>query len=268
MSFNDDPRFLYIYVAMFFLLWLTWPKEQIILVIDVDVPAELVEDEKLNEILVDMWAQVNQDVNALEDTTCPIAQGGLSGWGCDLEERIRTYPPLSIPVGLALFVIIFRFRQVRQLIFARFWSRSEAVHELNRITQRFFRSETRAHLVVTYGDDILLNEKIEIYGDTPIGRSHDVAEVIFQENSPRSPLSRLHCTILDLEDHFLIRDEDSRAGTFINQDRLTTLVDHPIKDGDYVTLGQLARGGVRFQFLVANGVEEKIEREIDEDDLF
>jgi pSer/pThr/pTyr-binding forkhead associated (FHA) protein len=91
----------------------------------------------------------------------------------------------------------------------------------------------------------------EIYGTTAIGRSRRHADLLFHINEEDSPISRLHCTILDEEDHFTIRDEDSSNGTFLNGERLTPLTAVVLQDGDTIDVAPLERGGLRFVFQVA-----------------
>jgi pSer/pThr/pTyr-binding forkhead associated (FHA) protein len=94
-----------------------------------------------------------------------------------------------------------------------------------------------------------VGHRYEVYGDTPIGRSRQNAELLFQAELETSPISRLHCTITDEEDHFMIRDEDSANGTYLNGERLTPVVPYRLKDGDLIELARVERGGVRLRFV-------------------
>ena len=120
----------------------------------------------------------------------------------------------------------------------------------DRITNRYRRSEVRAYLELLAGDGDV-GHRYEIYGDTPIGRSRQNAELLFQTETETSPISRLHCTITDEEDHFMIRDEDSANGTYLNGERLTPIVPQRLKDGDILELARVERGGVRLRFVTA-----------------
>ncbi len=65
-----------------------------------------------------------------------------------------------------------------------------------------------------------------------IGRSSDC------HLRPKSDsISRTHCTILTRKDRIVIRDLNSRNGTFVNGERVTE--DAPIKDGDQLQIGKL-----------------------------
>jgi pSer/pThr/pTyr-binding forkhead associated (FHA) protein len=91
----------------------------------------------------------------------------------------------------------------------------------------------------------------EIYGTTAIGRSRRHADLLFHIDEEDSPISRLHCTILDEEDHFAIRDEDSSNGTYLNAEKLTPLTAVVLQDGDTIDVAPLERGGLRFLFQAA-----------------
>lgn len=120
--------------------------------------------------------------------------------------------------------------------------------QIDRITKRIERqSNPRAYLTVLEGD-VSVGKKLEIYGTTTIGRAKQDAELLFQQHDDTSPISRRHCTIIDEEDHFMIRDEDSANGTFLNGVRLESMVPRELQDGDEIELARVERGGVKLQF--------------------
>lgn len=120
--------------------------------------------------------------------------------------------------------------------------------QIDRITKRIERqSNPRAYLTVLEGD-VSVGKKLEIYGTTTIGRAKQDAELLFQQHDDTSPISRRHCTIIDEEDHFMIRDEDSANGTFLNGVRLESMVPRELTDGDEIELARVERGGVKLQF--------------------
>ncbi|MCI0579205.1 MAG: FHA domain-containing protein [Chloroflexi bacterium] len=123
---------------------------------------------------------------------------------------------------------------------------------IDQMTRKLKRgaAEAKAYLVVLDGDSNV-GKALEIYGNTPVGRSRQNAELLFQQTDPNSPISRLHCTILDEEDHFMIRDEDSANGTFLNGRKLQPLEPEEIHDGDEIELARVERGGVRLLFQLA-----------------
>ena len=108
----------------------------------------------------------------------------------------------------------------------------------------------RAYLTLLSGD-VDVGRRLAIYGDTPIGRSRQNAELLFQQEIEVSPISRLHCTITDEEDHFPIRDEDSATGTYLTGERLNPIVPYLLNDGDRIELAQVLRGTAILPFTVA-----------------
>ena len=106
----------------------------------------------------------------------------------------------------------------------------------------------RAYLVPLEGFDRLPSKPYEIYGTTAIGRSRRHADLLFHIGDEDSAISRLHCTILDEDDHFAIRDEDSTNGTLVNDEMLVPLESLMLQDGDVIDIAPLERGGLRFLF--------------------
>lgn len=130
-------------------------------------------------------------------------------------------------------------------------ARETVMRGVDRLTKRYLGpSEAKAYLVVLEGD-VNIGKALEIFGDTPVGRSKQNAELLFQQHDETSPLSRLHCTIVDEEDHFLIRDEDSANGTFLNGRKLIPLQTEELHEGDEIELARVERGGVRLLFQLA-----------------
>jgi Mg-chelatase subunit ChlD len=129
--------------------------------------------------------------------------------------------------------------------------RDTVMRGVDSLTKRYLGpSEAKAYLIVLEGD-VNIGKSLEIFGDTPIGRSKQNAELLFQQHDDTSPLSRLHCTIVDEEDHFLIRDEDSANGTYLNGRKLTPLETEELHEGDEIELARVERGGVRLLFQLA-----------------
>ncbi|HUM71160.1 MAG TPA: FHA domain-containing protein, partial [Chloroflexota bacterium] len=115
------------------------------------------------------------------------------------------------------------------------------------LCQQMADDNPRAYLTVLEGD-VSVGKKLEIYGTTTIGRAKQDAELLFQQHDDTSPISRRHCTIIDEEDHFMIRDEDSANGTFLNGVRLESMAPRELQDGDEIELARVERGGVKLQF--------------------
>jgi hypothetical protein len=120
---------------------------------------------------------------------------------------------------------------------------------IERITRRSAPAQARAYLTVLDGDHNS-GRTLDLYGDTPIGRSRQFAEILFQQNDENPIVSRLHGTIIDMEDHFVIQDEGSTHGTYLNNKALDPLNKVRLQDGDKIEVGQLERGGIQLQFHV------------------
>lgn len=172
---------------------------------------------------------------------------------CNSVERpLRSNPTSFVSLGIALLSLGFAG--------VVWFNRDKA--PVQRVTQTVMRgvdtltkrylgpSEAKAYLIVLEGD-INVGKALEIYGDTPIGRSKQNAELLFQSQDESSPLSRLHCTIVDEEDHFLLRDEDSANGTFLNGSKLIPLQPEELHEGDEIELARVERGGVKLLFQLA-----------------
>lgn len=122
------------------------------------------------------------------------------------------------------------------------------------LTRRQTTAKARAYLKILGGDEDT-GRLLPIHGDTRIGRSRSNADIHFRGDEEESVISRLHCTIVDMESHFEIKDESSSYGTFLNGARLTPLVPEKLSDGDEIELAQVQRGGVKLKFQLAGDDE-------------
>lgn len=170
---------------------------------------------------------------------------------CRVERPARENPIAAISTAVALLSLAFAGIVWANRDKAPIQRMSETVRRgIDRVTNRYRRAEVRAYLELLAGD-LSVDSRYEIYGDTPIGRSRQNAQLLFQQEMENSPISRLHCTITDEEDHFMLRDEDSANGTYLNNERLAPLVPQRLRDGDIIELARVERGGVRLRFVAA-----------------
>jgi pSer/pThr/pTyr-binding forkhead associated (FHA) protein/Mg-chelatase subunit ChlD len=172
---------------------------------------------------------------------------------CTGEQIIVENIPSVISITIAIFALAFaiivyvnRDKAPVQAV------RNTVINVVTRLTKRYKQAEPRAYLVVLEGDTNV-GKTLEIFGNTTVGRSRQDAELLFQQADDNSPISRRHCSILDEEDHFMIRDEDSANGTYLNGTRLRALDPTELHDGDEIELARVERGGVRLLFQVARG---------------
>jgi hypothetical protein len=179
------------------------------------------------------------------------------------DERIILYVSGGIALvslGLALFLFFNRSR-----VGVAFQEAREGIVDfVERVTGRRTALVARAYLVPLDGFDEPPAKSYEVYGTTAIGRSRRHADLLFHIGEEDSPISRLHCTLLDEDDHFSIRDEDSSNGTFVNGEKLTPLQTVRLHDGDIMDIAPLERGGLRLMFQLAriDGEERGIEEDI------
>ena len=124
---------------------------------------------------------------------------------------------VTMAVALAsLAAVVFLFLN-RQHLSPALAGAGESISDfVERVTGRRTALVAKAYLVPLEGFDELPQRSFEIYGTTAIGRSRKHADLLFHINDEDSAISRLHCTILDEDDHFAIRDEDSTNGTLVN----------------------------------------------------
>ncbi|UCF62002.1 MAG: FHA domain-containing protein [Anaerolineaceae bacterium] len=162
-------------------------------------------------------------------------------------ESILIYVSLSfavVAVGLGVYLVLNRSRVMPVIQQAG----ENFVDFVERVTGRRTAMVARAYLVPLEGFDKLPSKPYEIYGTTAIGRSRRHADLLFHIGDEDSAISRLHCTILDEDDHFAIRDEDSTNGTLVNDEKLAPLESLMLQDGDVIDIAPLERGGLRFLF--------------------
>ncbi len=210
---------------------------------------------------------VVEDELGLQGASAPVTVGlqyeGPGGMG--LPDEIMVYVSLGVAVLALAFALILFFN--RKKLGPAFQQASEGIVDfVERVTGRRSALVARAYLVPLEGFDEPPSKAYEIYGTTAIGRSRRHADLLFHINEEDSPISRLHCTILDEDDHFEIRDEDSSNGTYVNGEKLTPLTSIMLHDGDTIDVAPLERGGLRLLFQLAatdgsqRGAEDEFRR--------
>jgi hypothetical protein len=113
--------------------------------------------------------------------------------------------------------------------------------------------KVKAQLIAIKGEGVNADDQYDLYGTTALGRSKRYADLVFQpEADPeQSPISRKHCTILEDDGIFYLRDEDSQWKTYHNGKKLAPLDPGRVElhDGDIIELAKVERGGIRFRFV-------------------
>jgi hypothetical protein len=202
------------------------------------------------QVPVELKVQV-EDEFGLQGTSPPITIAieyiPSPPTGFKPSESILIYISLGfavVGVGLGVYLVLNRSRVMPAIQQAG----ENLVDFVERVTGRRTAMVARAYLVPLEGFDRLPSKPYKIYGTTAIGRSRRHADLLFHIGDEESAISRLHCTILDEDDHFAIRDEDSTNGTLVNDEKLAPLESLVLQDGDVIDIAPLERGGLRFLF--------------------
>jgi hypothetical protein len=202
------------------------------------------------QVPVELKVQVDDELG-LQGTSPPITIAieyiPPPPTGFKPSESILIYVSLGfamVAVGLGVYLILNRSRVLPAIQQAG----DNLVDFVERVTGRRTAMVARAYLVPLEGFDRLPSKPYAIYGTTAIGRSRRHADLLFHIGDEDSAISRLHCTILDEDDHFAIRDEDSTNGTLVNDEKLAPLDSLMLQDGDVIDIAPLERGGLRFLF--------------------
>jgi hypothetical protein len=183
---------------------------------------------------------------AIRKLFCPAGaskQGAASPAG-------NLLPFLTIlAVGLAVGVVIF-FRKPNShaALPAEHGTLSGSGKFLQTMRFQNRRRTPKAYLFDVDHTAGLAQEMLALYGGVSIGRSRKHADIVLQAGNSASALSRLHCTLLEEDGEFFVRDEQSANGTYLNGTRLVPLVRNILKAEDVIELGSVSHGGVRFRF--------------------
>jgi hypothetical protein len=178
-----------------------------------------------------------------------FCKAGSSSPLCNLSAS-NLLPYLSILIALAAVVLVVVFRrQVAGTAGEVAGAATDFFQEVGE-TLRFKNrpGSMKAVLVDLDGNTGTGRTSFDLFGTTSIGRSKKNADLIFQANQSDSPISRLHCTILEEDGSFFIRDDQSANGTYLNGLRMVPMDRYPLKEGDEIQLANTEKGGVRLQF--------------------
>jgi hypothetical protein len=195
---------------------------------------------------------------------------GLVGLSDQIVVRIEAGSPGLLPFDLSLnnilailafllavaavvLVVVFR-KQVAGTAGQAVGAATEFIQEVGETLRFKGRSgASKAMLVDLDGNTGTGRSSFELFGTTSMGRSKKHADLVFQANQADSPISRLHCTILEEDGAYFLRDDQSANGTYLNGVRLVPMDRNPLKDGDEIQLANPERSGVRLQFRWGGG---------------
>jgi hypothetical protein len=178
-----------------------------------------------------------------------FCKAGSSSPLCNLSAS-NLLPYLSILIALAAVALVVVFRtQVAGTAGEVAGAATDFFQEMGE-TLRFKNrpGSAKAVLVDLDGNTGTGRTSFNLFGTTSIGRSKKNADLVFQVNQSDSPISRLHCTILEEDGSFFVRDNQSANGTYLNGLRMVPMDRYPLKEGDEIQLANTEKGGVRLQF--------------------
>jgi pSer/pThr/pTyr-binding forkhead associated (FHA) protein len=126
--------------------------------------------------------------------------------------------------------------------------------ETNTITAHLHITMGPASEHIRYEGKINSGNSIEINATKKliIGRNPQIANLQIYDLVDDSSISRVHCTIYfdTQKQSFVISDENSSNGTYLNETRLNPYEIVTIKHGDTLELGRVLRSGIIFIFSV------------------
>ena len=171
-------------------------------------------------------------------------------WGVTTSTLMNT--GLSIVV-IILLILMWRNREKVAAVGKEVIARTTNV--IQRMTNRWRSSDPKAKLVAVRGIPTGKRQTFEIFGETPIGRNAEYAELILENNN----ISRLHATIHEEEmtGTWSIEDNESANGTYLNGVRLIPFRREALNDGDEIELCIVERGGIKFKFELLKSKKEE-----------
>jgi pSer/pThr/pTyr-binding forkhead associated (FHA) protein len=114
------------------------------------------------------------------------------------------------------------------------------------------QKQALAYLLVLTGREDLIGQNIPLYNEiTTIGRDPQLTDIQLYHPHELSSISGQHCTIQVDHGLFLIIDNNSANGTFVNGAALMPDMPHQLQDGDEIVLGDKAQRGAQLRFEVS-----------------
>jgi hypothetical protein len=189
--------------------------------------------------------------------SCPSFIAEYTPALCPNSDLILPFASLIIAVAALLVVFIYLRRnpkvqkQVTERLGTMMTRRGGTRTDENPGATRMVEplESAKAILVVLEGNSGTKQTEFRINNTTTLGRSKEHADLVFQsDQKDRSPISRLHCTLVETDGSFGLKDQGSANGTFLNSVRLKADQLNPLSDGDIVELARVQDGGVKLKF--------------------
>jgi hypothetical protein len=162
-----------------------------------------------------------------------------------------------VVIGLAVMLILNR-NKVGQVASAAGETVRKGVAEVQKTLVGGGKRRGRqvlAKLHINIARRALMGEEVNIYANTTkLGRNPKLCDVQLIDEDDISTVSGLHCTIQYDPGRgvFLITDDNSANGTFVNNHPLPPNDPRVLQDGDEIILGEIARRGAKVTFHAAD----------------
>ncbi len=198
----------------------------------------------------------------------PCAEFAFSS-GC-----FQTYMPwlMSAMLAIALIVLSYRYRsQVVSVVPAPIRQVARDVRKTILGGGGFSGETPLAKIYVDMARQDLIGQSIDIFAQTTtFGRDPKLCDIQLYQEDTRSSVSSQHCTLQfdPLQEIFLLTDDNSSAGTRVNDQRIAANDPIRLNDGDIIIMGDMFRQGakLRFEQIEMTGFEEEpISHSIEED---
>lgn len=188
-------------------------------------------------------------VTVAEDDVCDVEPRGRE---CIQQTILLWAPWIGLLISLILLLILsYRFRQQLQTAGARVADVAKEVRKtlLGGVGRgQVILGKMR---VITARKD-LMGQEIDIYTHTTtFGRDPKLCDIQLYDEDDRSTVSGIHCTLqYDSRQHiFVLTDDNSAAGTKINNKSIASNDPIRLNDGDEIVLGDPFRRGAKLQFV-------------------
>jgi len=120
------------------------------------------------------------------------------------------------------------------------------------------QKQALAYLLVLTGREDLIGQNIPLYNEiTTIGRDPQLTDIQLYHPHELSSISGQHCTIQVDHGLFLIIDNNSANGTFVNGTALMPDMPHQLQDADEIVLGDKLQRGAQLRFEVSQGARNR-----------
>ncbi|MDY6877158.1 MAG: FHA domain-containing protein [Chloroflexota bacterium] len=209
-----------------------------------DISALGTVDKEVEEIQYALKVRVVDELGLFAEAQVPLSVGvDIQTFGDILLGLFRSNVMGLVAIVIALVTLILFLRSPKKAI--------EAVGGGIRKVTEFLGIATKGTrlVLIENGKD---GRPYALYDVTNVGRDETKVDIAFDH--PR--ISRLHATLVNEDGQFVLYDQGSKNGTWVNEKRLPFKGQRALVNGDIVDLGQ---GGIRLRFEMEGGAADEKE---------